>query len=120
MQRTLSPYPLTELTMYRAGELDITFAVPGSHVQQLRERHADQLIISPFLTVYYLAFDLSEAPFDNAALRQALSMAIDREPLGPRHSGPPQFHRLHGKCCRRHTLTTHPYKRPNQPVRCMH
>ena len=73
--------PLTELTMYRAGELDITFAVPGSHVQQLRETHADQLTISPYLAVYYLAFDLSEAPFDNAALRQALSMAIDREAL---------------------------------------
>ncbi|HSM31603.1 MAG TPA: peptide ABC transporter substrate-binding protein [Woeseiaceae bacterium] len=73
--------PLTELTMYRAGELDITFAVPGSHVQQLRETHADELTISPYLAVYYLAFDLSEAPFDNAALRQALSMAIDRDAL---------------------------------------
>jgi len=73
--------PLTELTMYRAGELDITFAVPGSHVQQLRESHADELTISPFLAIYYLAFDLSEAPFDNVSLRQALSMAVDREAL---------------------------------------
>jgi len=75
------PDPLTELTMYRAGELDITFAVPGSHVQQLRETHAGELMISPFLAVYYLAFDLSEAPFDDLSLRQALSMAIDREAL---------------------------------------
>jgi oligopeptide transport system substrate-binding protein len=75
------PDPLTELTMYRADELDITFAVPGSHVQQLRESHADELKISPFLAIYYLAFDLSEAPFDSQSLRQALSMAIDREAL---------------------------------------
>ena len=73
--------PMTELNMYRAGELDITFAVPGSHVQQLRETHADDLRISPYLALYYLAFDLSEAPFDNATLRQALSMAIDRDVL---------------------------------------
>jgi ABC-type oligopeptide transport system substrate-binding subunit len=73
--------PLTELTMYRAGELDITFAVPGSYLQQLRETHPGELLISPHLAVYYLAFDLSEAPFDDVLLRQALSMAIDREAL---------------------------------------
>jgi oligopeptide transport system substrate-binding protein len=50
-------------------------------VQQLRETHADDLRISPYLALYYLAFDLSEAPFDNATLRQALSMAIDRDVL---------------------------------------
>jgi oligopeptide transport system substrate-binding protein len=73
--------PLTELNMYRAGELDITFAVPGSHVQQLRETHAADLRITPYLATYFLAFDLSEAPFDIAPLRQALSMVIDREAL---------------------------------------
>ena len=35
----------------------------------------------PFLALYYLAFDVSEAPFDNASIRQALSMAIDRGAL---------------------------------------
>jgi oligopeptide transport system substrate-binding protein len=72
---------MTELNMYRAGQLDITFTVPGSHVRQLRESHAEELRIAPFLALYYLAFDLSEAPFDNASVRQALSMAIDREAL---------------------------------------
>ena len=67
--------------MYRAGELDITFGVPGSHLARLRETHASELRIAQYLAVYYLAFDLSEAPFDNRALRQALSMAIDREVL---------------------------------------
>jgi oligopeptide transport system substrate-binding protein len=73
--------PITEVNMYRAGELDITFGVPGSHLARLRETHASELRIAPYLAVYYLAFDLSEAPFDNRALRQALSMAIDREAL---------------------------------------
>ncbi len=73
--------PLTELNMYRAGELDITFAVPGSHVQQLRNSHAGELRISPYLATYYLAFDLSETPFDNRSVRQALSLVLDREAL---------------------------------------
>jgi oligopeptide transport system substrate-binding protein len=73
--------PVREVTMFRAGELDVTFGVPGAQVSQLREEHADELRIAPYLALYYLAFDLSEAPFDNPALRQALSMAIDREAL---------------------------------------
>jgi ABC-type oligopeptide transport system substrate-binding subunit len=73
--------PMTELNMYRAGELDITFAVPGSHVQQLQELHAGELRIEPYLALYYIAFDVSEPPFDDRSLRQALSMAIDRETL---------------------------------------
>ncbi len=67
--------------MYRAGELDITATVPGSHVDSLRETQASELRIAPRLAVYYLAFDLSEPPLDNASLRKALSMAIDREAL---------------------------------------
>jgi oligopeptide transport system substrate-binding protein len=73
--------PITEVNMYRAGELEITFAVPGSHVDKLRKTHAADLRIAPFLALYYLAFDLGEAPFDDPLLRRALSMAIDRDAL---------------------------------------
>ena len=73
--------PVTELTMFQAEELDITSTVPGSHVKNLRETHATELQIAPSLALYYLAFDLSEAPFDNAMLRKALSMAVDRDKL---------------------------------------
>ena len=72
---------LSELNMYRAGQLDITASVPGSHVNILRESHGGELQIAPSLALYYVAFDLSESPLDNAELRQALTMAIDREAL---------------------------------------
>jgi len=72
---------LSELNMYRAGELDITASVPGANVEELRVSRDSELQISPSLAIYYLAFDLSEAPFDDIALRQALSMAIDRRAL---------------------------------------
>lgn len=73
--------PVTELNMYLAGDLDITSTVPGSRVKSLRNTHADELQIAPYLALYYLAFDLSEAPFDDPTLRKALSMAIDRDAL---------------------------------------
>jgi oligopeptide transport system substrate-binding protein len=71
--------PTTELNMYRAGELDITFTVPKDWMAELGKSQADALYVAPSLGLYYLAFDLSEPPFDD--VRQALTMAIDRETL---------------------------------------
>lgn len=73
--------PNTELNMYRAGELDITATVPKDRISELRDSQADALHVAPSLGLYYLAFDLSEPPFDDVRLRQALTMAIDRQTL---------------------------------------
>ena len=67
---------------YRAGELDITSTVPPENFEQVRAEYGDQLHIAPTLGVYYYGFNLTRPPFaGNAELRQALSMAIDREVL---------------------------------------
>jgi oligopeptide transport system substrate-binding protein len=73
--------PNTELNMFRAGELDLTWTVPTEHIAGLRETQGDALRIAPSLALYYLAFDLSEPPFDDVRLRQALTMAVDRQTL---------------------------------------
>ena len=73
--------PTAELNMYRAGELDITATVPPAAIVNLRAMQNGELRIAPSLALYYLAFDLTEPPFDDVALRQALTMAIDREIL---------------------------------------
>jgi oligopeptide transport system substrate-binding protein len=73
--------PHTELNMFRVGELDITFTVPKERIAELRESQAEALRVAPTLGLYYLAFDLSEPPLDDVRLRQALTMAIDRQAL---------------------------------------
>ena len=73
--------PASELKRYRSGELDLTATVPPAQIESLRASRPGELRIAPSLALYYLAFDLSELPFDNRLLRQALSMAIDREAL---------------------------------------
>jgi len=73
--------PNSELNMYRVNELDITFTVPQGSIAKLRDSQADELYIAPSLGLYYLAFDLSEPPLDDVRLRQALTMAIDRQAL---------------------------------------
>jgi len=78
----ITPEDAAELNRYRAGELDITFSVPSEAFQKMRKERPNELRVSPYLAVYYYGFNLTKPPFrDNPKLRQALSMAIDRETL---------------------------------------
>lgn len=71
-----------EVTRYRAGELDVTNSVDTSMFEKMQSEAPDDLRVSPFLAVYYYGFNLSKAPFqDNLRLREALSLAIDRETI---------------------------------------
>ena len=79
---------MMELARYRAGEIDITASVPPDSFQQVKAELNDQLHIAPYLGVYYYGFNLTKPPFkDNPELRQALSMAIDRELLVAKVTG---------------------------------
>jgi len=70
-----------EFNLYRAGELDITATVPPAQFAALGAERPCELRSSPGLGLYYLAFDVTEPPLDSARLREALSLAIDRERL---------------------------------------
>jgi len=73
---------MTELNRYRAGEIDITGDIPPESIAQLREERPDETRVASYIGVYYYGFNLTKPPFkDNPHLRQALSMAIDRETL---------------------------------------
>ena len=78
-------YPITdptaELNLYRAGTLDITRTVPPALVSRLRDERPDELRIAAELALYYVALDLGEPPFDQPLLREALSLAVDREAI---------------------------------------
>ena len=71
-----------ELNRYRAGELHITSTVPPDNFADVRAQFGSELRIAPYLGIYYYGFNLTKPPFKgNPAVRQALSMAIDREAL---------------------------------------
>lgn len=73
------PDALAELNRFRSGGLDITANVPGPQFEQVRDAYPDSLKIGPYLATYYYGFNLKSEKFrDNVALRQALSLAIDR------------------------------------------
>lgn len=71
-----------ELKRYRAGELDLTYRIPVDQIAWARQNLPNETRITPFFGTYYYAFNLTKPPFqDNLKLRQALSLAIDRETI---------------------------------------
>ena len=74
--------PATELTRFRAGDLDVTYTVPPGEVARLGEALPGQLRVASTVGVYYYGFALDLPPFEDAPkLRRALAMAVDREVL---------------------------------------
>lgn len=70
----------TELKRYRAGQLHFTEEIPANQIRWVRENLGNEIHIAPWLGIYYYGYNLTKPPFkDNIKLRQALSMAIDRE-----------------------------------------
>jgi oligopeptide transport system substrate-binding protein len=68
---------------FEAGELDLNYYFPTDQLTFLREKFGeDQVRIPAALSTYYYAFDESQPPFDDLRVRQAMSMAIDRDFLG--------------------------------------
>ena len=66
---------------YEAGELDRT-EIPSGQYPQLKVSHPDEATVFPRLCSYYYNVNLREngpAPLKDARVRQALSMAIDRD-----------------------------------------
>ncbi len=71
-----------ELKRYRANELDVTYRIPVDQIGWAKQNLPSELKITPYFGTYYYAFNLTKPPFkDNLKLRQALSLAIDRDAL---------------------------------------
>ena len=66
---------------FEAGELDMNDDFPTEQLADMKVKFGDQIKVGPYLGTYYYAFKLDKAPWDNPVLRQAVSMAIDRDYL---------------------------------------
>jgi oligopeptide transport system substrate-binding protein len=66
---------------FRAGEIDVQYDFASEQIDWLKENLPEETRIAPYLGIYYYVINTRVAPFDNASLRQALAMAIDREAI---------------------------------------
>jgi oligopeptide transport system substrate-binding protein len=62
-----------------AGGADISTEFPANRTQWLRQRYPKLVHGTGFLATYYFAFNTRRPPFDDARVRRALSMAVDRK-----------------------------------------
>jgi oligopeptide transport system substrate-binding protein len=70
----------TELREYIANQLDMTFTIPMPDLARVTENYSAEVQTAPYLGTFYLALNLTKSPLkDSITLRQALSMAVDRE-----------------------------------------
>lgn len=74
------PSSVTDVTRFKAGEIDATYDdLPNEQFQSLKSELGDQLKISPKLCTYYYEFNHTKAPFNDARVRHALSLTLDRD-----------------------------------------
>ncbi|HEY7384991.1 MAG TPA: peptide ABC transporter substrate-binding protein [Beijerinckiaceae bacterium] len=72
-----------EYTRFRAGELDVTNSVPEQRFAELASNAASGLQHRAWLATFYFTFNTARGPLrDRPGLRQALSLAVDREAIG--------------------------------------
>lgn len=90
--QTVNFYPIvdtnSELQMYQAGQLDMTYSIAPDKFKSLKSTIPNEIKAQPFLSIYYFDLNMQKEPFkSNAKLRQALSMAVDRNILASKVTG---------------------------------
>lgn len=68
-----------DVNRYRAGEIDVTNTIPINQFALLKKTLPDEVHVSPLLATYYYEFNTTRPPFNDARVRRALNMALDKD-----------------------------------------
>ncbi len=69
------------LTQLKAGEVDVVSNVGGAHVDQVRAVSGVRAVMTPSMIWEHLDFNVDNALFQDARVRRAIALAIDRQAL---------------------------------------
>ncbi|HYZ14355.1 MAG TPA: ABC transporter substrate-binding protein [Actinomycetota bacterium] len=75
----------------QAGALDWTIGAPPEDVDALRASSPDQVVSAPDSSIFFVGFDVAQAPFDDVRVRRAVNYAIDRAHVVELLGGPAFF-----------------------------
>ncbi len=71
----------TEERAFRSGQLHVTENVPGSKLREYAAQQSSPLVVAPIFATYAYVFNVTRPPFDDVRVRQAFSLALDRESI---------------------------------------
>jgi dipeptide ABC superfamily ATP binding cassette transporter, binding protein len=69
--------PNSAFTAYNQGEVGMIKSVPSEEIPGLKGK--EDFHLEPQMGLYYVTFNTAKAPFDNADVRKAMSLVIDRD-----------------------------------------
>ena len=73
--------PDVEERNFRTGQLHATYSIPVNRVATYRAQSPSPLRVEALLETNYFRFNVTQPPFNDARIRRALSLAIDRAQL---------------------------------------
>ncbi|PRO66628.1 glutathione ABC transporter substrate-binding protein [Alkalicoccus urumqiensis] len=77
----VSPEDLTRIGELETGAADIIFPVSPSDMDRVEDMENASLYTQESLSLSYIGFNMQKEPFDDARVRQAVSMAINKDDL---------------------------------------
>ena len=69
----------TALNMYETGQIDWVTDPPTSLLEEIKKR--DDFVSAPQLSIYYYQINVKRKPLDDARVRRAIAMSIDRKQI---------------------------------------
>ena len=66
---------------FQSGEVDVMYTIPPARYQEAKSQLGDKMFEKPGNSFTYLGFPMYNANFANKGIRQAFSMAIDRQAI---------------------------------------
>ncbi len=71
----------TEERAYRAGQVDVTMSVPFTKIDPYQRDRPAEIHRAPLAETRYLSFNTQRPPLNDARVRRALALAIDRQKI---------------------------------------
>lgn len=75
------------LKRYRAGEFDLLTDFPADQYEWIKKNLPGHAQVAPFMGLYYYTLNNNHPALKDKRVRQALSMAVNREVIGPQVLG---------------------------------
>lgn len=61
------------------GEVDLAYDILPNDISKIEENEDLKILGAPSLSCYYISFNMNKKPFDDPLVREAISIAIDRQ-----------------------------------------